>query len=44
MAKKYLGADRLVVVAVGDRSKIEAPLGKLNLGMLEMRDTEGNVK
>src|SRR6185436_523770 len=41
MAKKYLGADRLIVVAVGDRSKIEPSLRKLNLGTVEVRDAEG---
>jgi zinc protease len=41
MAKKYLGQDRLVVVAVGDRSKIEPEIRKLNLGTVEVRDAEG---
>jgi zinc protease len=41
MAKKYLGTDRLIVIAVGDRAKIEPSLRKLNLGALEVRDAEG---
>jgi zinc protease len=41
MAKKYLGSDRLIVVAVGDRARIEGPLRRLNLGAIEIRDTDG---
>ena len=41
MAKKYLGAEPLIVIAVGDRAKIEPSLRKLNLGVLEVRDAEG---
>ncbi len=41
MAKKYLGSDRLVVIAVGDRAKIESPVRKLNLGAIERRDADG---
>ncbi len=41
VAAKYLKPDSAVVVAVGDRSKIEAELQKLNLGPIEMRDLEG---
>jgi zinc protease len=39
-AKKYLVPDRFVVVAIGDRSKIEPELRKLNLP-IEIRDAEG---
>ncbi len=42
-AGKHLGPDRLIVVAVGDRQKIEPELAKLNLGQVEYRDVEGNV-
>jgi zinc protease len=42
-AQKHLHPDRLLVVAVGDRAKIEADLKKLDLGTAEYRDTEGNV-
>ncbi len=41
VAKKYLVPDRLVIIAVGDRSKIEPELRKLNLGAVEIRDAEG---
>jgi zinc protease len=34
MAKKYLGQDRLIVVVVGDRAKIEPQIRKLNLGSI----------
>jgi zinc protease len=43
MVKKYLGTDRLVVVAVGDRKAIEPELQKLKLGPMEIRDAEGKV-
>ena len=42
-AEKYLIPERLVVVAVGDRAKIESDLKNLNLGANEYRDAEGNV-
>jgi zinc protease len=41
VSKKYLVPGNMVVVAVGDRSKIEPELKKLNLGTIEIRDTEG---
>jgi zinc protease len=41
MARKYLPTERLVVIAVGDRAKIEPELRKLNLGTVELRDGEG---
>ena len=41
-AKKYLVADRFVVVAIGDRAKIEPELKKLNLP-IEIRDADGKV-
>jgi len=31
----------MIVVAVGDKAKIEPQLKKLNLGAIETRDTEG---
>ncbi len=40
-AKKYLIPDQLIVIAVGDRAKIEPELRKLNLGTVEIRDPEG---
>jgi zinc protease len=41
VAEKYLTPNSMVIVAVGDRSKIEAELKKLNLGAIEVRDLEG---
>ncbi|MGH9257922.1 MAG: M16 family metallopeptidase [Vicinamibacterales bacterium] len=41
VARRYIVPDRLVVIAVGDRSAIEAELRKLNLGTVEIRDVEG---
>ncbi len=43
VAKKYLVPEKLVVVAVGDRTKIEPELAKLNLGSVEIRDADGNL-
>jgi zinc protease len=40
-AKKYLAPEKLIVVAVGDRAKIEPELKKLNLGTTEVRTPEG---
>jgi zinc protease len=44
VAKKYLVPGEMIVIAVGDRAKIEAELAKLNLGTPEVRDADGNVK
>jgi len=41
VSKKYLVPGSMVVVAVGDRTKIEPELRKLNLGAVEIRDAEG---
>ena len=41
VAEKYLSPGSMVIVAVGDRSKIEEELKKLNLGNIEVRDLEG---
>jgi zinc protease len=43
VARKYLVPNGMVVVAVGDRAKIEPQLKKLNLGEIEARDTEGRL-
>jgi zinc protease len=40
-AKKYLAVDRMVVVAVGDRAKIEPELRKLNIGPVEVLTADG---
>jgi hypothetical protein len=37
----YLKPDALTIVAVGDLKIIEAPIRALNLGTVEVRDTEG---
>jgi zinc protease len=42
MARKYLPVDRLVVVAVGDRARIEPELRTLGLPV-EIRDADGRV-
>jgi zinc protease len=43
MAQKYILPERIIVLAVGDRAKIEEDLKKLNLGKVEIRDTEGKI-
>ena len=43
-ARKYLVPEKLVVIAVGDRKKIEPQLKKLKLGVIEVRDVEGKLK
>jgi zinc protease len=42
-AQTDVHADQLVLVAVGDRAKIEPGLKELNLGPIEYRDTSGNL-
>jgi zinc protease len=44
-AKKYLVADRLHVVAVGDKAKIVPQIEqlKLDLGAPELRDANGEI-
>jgi len=43
VAGEYLLPDSMVIVAVGDRSKIEPELSKLNLGKIETRDMGGKA-
>jgi zinc protease len=43
-AKKYLDPAKMIVVAVGDRAKIEPALKKLNLGAVEIRTADGQVR
>jgi zinc protease len=43
VAKRYLTPDKFVVIAAGDRAKIEPQLKKLNLGPIELRDADGNL-
>jgi len=42
-AKKYLQADKMIVVLVGDRAKFEPAVRKLNLGAFEFRNPDGTV-
>ena len=42
-ARKYLKPEEAIVVAVGDRRKIEHELRKMNLGPVEVRDSDGNL-
>ncbi len=41
VARKYLVTEKMVVIAVGDRSKIEVPLRELGLGPVEIWDADG---
>ena len=43
VAKEYLHPDQLIVVASGDRSKIEAPLKDAGVGPVEVRDINGKL-
>jgi len=42
-AQKYIVPEKMIVLAVGDRGKIEEEMKKLNLGKMEIRDTEGKI-
>jgi zinc protease len=41
MARKYFHPDQVAIIVVGDLSKIEEPVRKLNLGPVVILDTEG---
>jgi zinc protease len=43
VAQKYILPEKMIVLAVGDRAKIEEDMKKLNLGKVEIRDTDGKV-
>ena len=43
MAQKYILPDKMIILAVGDRAKIEEDMKKLNLGKMELRDTDGKI-
>jgi zinc protease len=43
-ARRFLEPDRLVVIAVGDRSAIEADLRALDLGDVEFRDAQARIQ
>ena len=42
-AKKYLVPEKMIVVLVGDREKIAAPVAALKLGATELRKPDGTV-
>jgi zinc protease len=42
-AQDYIHPLNLVLVAVGDRAKIESDLEKLDLGPIELRDESGDL-
>jgi len=42
-AQKYIQPDKITVLAVGDRAKIEGEMKKLNLGKVEIRNTDGKL-
>jgi zinc protease len=43
VAQKYIHPEKMIVLAVGDRAKIEEEMKKLKLGKVEIRDTDGKV-
>jgi zinc protease len=43
VAKQYLHPDQLIILAAGDRAKIETPLKDAGLGPVEVRDINGNL-
>ena len=42
-AQDYIHPDHVILVAVGDRAKIESDIEKLNLGPIELRDESGDL-
>jgi zinc protease len=42
-AQQYIQPDKMIVLAVGDRARIEPDLKKLNLGKIEIRDSDGRL-
>jgi len=42
-AQKYIQLDQTTVLAVGDKAKIEADMKKLDLGKMEIRDSQGKL-
>jgi zinc protease len=43
VAQQYLKPEEAVIIAVGDREKIQPQLEKLNLGPIEIRDSGGKI-
>ncbi len=44
VARRYLAPDKMIVVAVGDRAKIQPQLDSLKLGKTELRDSDGQLQ
>lgn len=44
MAEKHIQPGSMIIVAVGDRTRIEPEIKKLNLGETEIRDKQGNLQ
>ncbi|MBI2994052.1 MAG: insulinase family protein [Gammaproteobacteria bacterium] len=44
VARRYLVPGRMLIVAVGDRAKIDPQLESLNLGATELRDADGKLR
>jgi zinc protease len=42
LARKHLVPERMLIVAVGDRAKIEPQLAPLNLGAISVRGPDGS--
>src|SRR6516162_932695 len=42
-AQQYIQPEKMTVLAVGDKAKIEPDLKKLDLGKIEVRDTAGKI-
>ena len=42
-AQRYILPEKMIVLAVGDRTRIEEDMKKLNLGKVEIRDAEGKI-
>jgi zinc protease len=43
VAQEYIHPEKMVILAIGDRGKIEEEMKKLNLGKIEIRDTDGKI-
>jgi zinc protease len=42
-AQQFIQPEKMIVLAVGDRARIETDLKKLDLGKTEIRDTQGRI-
>ena len=43
VAAEQVNPEKMIIVAVGDRAKIQPELEKLNLGPIELRDASGDL-